>query len=482
MKNKKGISLIALIVTIIVLVLITSITVYTGGNMLDQARIRNAKDRMLTVANAIASHEEELGFSNIVVGTASGDYRLLGIDDYEIMGLTDYTNDSQMPPIYVYKSGDSINASKKEYKFKTPKIVKKDSAYSEEDYVYITHTFYDSVNRENMKVEFDTVKGVNRPLLTEDMMPVKMQLKEDYTVHSEPVKDIYEEDWYDYSKTSPNWANIKMNNNTYYVWIPRFAYKIEDFYLGTDYSNIPSSAIKIVFLKGTTDYMSNEEVIPVGYQVHPAFKYYANDGVTQINIPGFWVAKNNVSDAVDVLYRISGEGDSILSALEEVELTKIHGNSPSITSQLESHLIKNTQWAAIAYLSFATVGKTSDGSSLQSNPSAVMDLNIKQFVAGALDGQIPAANSENFDIYTIEGDNTLKYQTIESKQLGDAMTATSSGASENSSWFAGQSRKISTTEPYIIRGVDSSLFSYSASNRAPDRAVGCRNVLLVNTK
>ena len=55
MKKCKGISLISLIITIIVLILITSITLYTGGNMIDQSRVRNARDRLLTVATAIAS-------------------------------------------------------------------------------------------------------------------------------------------------------------------------------------------------------------------------------------------------------------------------------------------------------------------------------------------------------------------------------------------------------------------------------------------
>lgn len=483
MNNKKGISLIALIVTIIVLILISSITIYTGGNMMDQARIRNANDRMLTVANAIASHEEELGFADIVVGSISGDYRLLGAEDYEIMGLKDYTDEEHMPPIYVYKSGDSITSNKKEYKLKTPKITRTNSAYKEEDFVYLTHTFYDDTHRENLKIEFDSVKGVNRPLLTEDMMAVKTYFNEDGIVYSEPVKDIYEEDWYDYSTISPNWANVKMNDNTYYVWIPRFAYKIEDFYIGTNLSNIPASAIKVVFLKGTSNYMANEEAIPTGYQVHPAFRYKDQSG-KEVNIPGFWIAKYNVNSMVDVLYKVTGEGDSVLGALEEVELEKLHGTSASVVNQLESHLLKNTEWAAVAYLSFATSGKTNDGSSLQNNPSAIMDLNTRQFVAATIDGEIPSNKSANFDIYTVDAEGNLKYGSLElkTKQFGDAMTATSSGTSENSAWFAGKSTKISIATPYIIRGVDDCIFSYSADVRNPVRGAGCRNVLLVNTK
>lgn len=477
MKNK-GISMIALIVTIIVLILITSITVYTGGNMLEQARVKSATDRLMTVANAIASHEEELGFSDIVVGTPQGDYRLLGADDYEIMGLEDYKNDAQMPPIYVYKSGDSVISNKKIYELKTPKVINSKSEYKEEDFVRITHTFYDGSNRKNLKIEFDTVKGVNRPLLTDDMMPVKMYFDEEGVVYSEAVKDIYDEDWYDYSNLSPNWANVKMNNNTYYVWIPRFAYKIEDFYIGTNLSNIPASAIKIVFLKETSDYMVNEEVLPVGYQVHPAFKFINYDG-DEVNIPGFWVAKYNVNNLVDVIYKENGEGSAILGALEEVELDKIHGSN---IEQLESHLLKNSEWAALAYLSFATTGKTDDGTSLRNNPSAVMDLNVRQFVAGAIEDRIAVDKKENFDLYSIDSENVLKYNSFEEKQHGDAITATSSNNGSNSAWFGGRSEKISDAAPFIIRGIDNCIFSYSADVRDSSRGAGCRNVLLVQTE
>ena len=482
MKNIRGISLIALIVTIIVLIIISSITIYTGGNMMNQARIKNANDRLQTVANAIASHEEELGFANTVVGGTSGEYRLLGSDDYEIMGLDDYKNDEQMPPIYILKTADE-NSNKREYHLKTPTTIKKNANYEEDDFVSLTHTFYDTYNRKNLMVEFDSIKGVNRPILTADMMPVHTYFDKDENVYSEPVKDIYTEDWYDYSAASPKWANVKMNDNFYYVWIPRFAYKIEDFYVGTDYSNIPSSAIKIVFLKENTDYMANDEVLPAGYRVHPAFKYAHND--VETNIPGFWVAKYNVNNLVDVVYKVEGEGTAILGALENVELDNLHVSGDEL-DKLESHLLKNTEWAAIAYLSFATSGKTDDGSSLGNNPSSVMDLNVRTFVAGVYKGTMKAELEKNFDIYDIDDQGKLFYISSEDEEsgdtveFGDAIFATSSGTSINSSWFAGRSIKITEEAPFIIRGVDNCIFSYAADTRSPVRGAACRNVLLID--
>lgn len=480
-KEKKGISVIALIITIIVLILIASITIYTGGNMIDQSRIRTANDRMSTVANAIVSHEKELGFTGVVMGSVSGDYRLLDDIDYEIMGLKDYSNEEQMPPIYVYKgSGDSATPNEKVYKLKTPKIVRTKSPYQEDDFVYQEYRFYEEHNTVNEKVEFDTVKGVNRPLLTSDMMAVHTYYDIDGNIYSNPVSDIYGEDWYDYSTTSPNWANIKMNDNRYYVWIPRFAYKVQDFYVGTDYANIPSSAISVVFLKGTTNYMANDEVLPGGYQVHPAFQYKDTAG-NEINLPGFWVGKYNVNDSVDVLYKVGGEGTSILGAMEEIALDKLHPTA-SASGELESHLLKNTEWAAVAYLSFATDGRTTDGTSIQNNPSAVLDLNVKEFVAAGLESEIPSSKRNEFDRYTIDDDtNLLSYDTVENKLLGDAIIATSTGGSGDSAWFGGGAEMVSTTEPYFLRGIDNCLFSYSSVSRNPGFTAGCRNVLVLKS-
>lgn len=476
MNNKNGISVISLIITIIVLILITSITLYTGGNMVDQSRIRAAKDRLEMVANAIVSHEEELGFKSIVIGTEEEGYRLLGERDYELMGLSDLANNDQIPPIYIKKSGDNFYG-KKEYNLKTPKSIKTNQKYKESDYVYLTHTFFDGTYRENLKVEFDLAKGVNRPLLINGMLPVKTYYDDTDNVSSNPVIDIYNEDWYDYSSASPNWANATLDN-VYYVWIPRFAFKVEDFYTGQDFVNIPASAIKIVFLKGTSDYMSNDEALPAGYQVHPAFQF-SKDGEI-VDLPGFWVAKYNIDDSVKYLY-----GGDTQSALEEVSIDNLHS---VYKNDIESHLLKNTEWSAIAYLSFATAGLSDPGASLPYNPSAVFELNVPQFVAGVYEAKyddIPNDYASDFDVYAPSGDILLytNYVGNDKQQMihGDAMLETSKRNSENSSWFRGKSIKISSSAPFIIRGVDDYLFSYSASANPANEELSFRNVLIIPT-
>ena len=85
--------------------------------------------------------------------------------------------------------------------------------------------------------------------------------------------------WYDYSNKI--WANIKTTANDYeawWVWIPRYAYKIE----GT-----LASEIDIIYVDLDGNPLDKEkygETLPEGYIVHPAF----NQGKA---LKGIWVSK-----------------------------------------------------------------------------------------------------------------------------------------------------------------------------------------------
>ena len=481
--NEKGISVISLVVTIIVIVLITSITLYNGIPIISNSNKTMAERRLKAISNAVLAYDKELGFSDIVGTSASP--RLISSRDYDVMGLSDFANSENVPPTYIYKE---IDGEFKYFHLYTYTSVKKN--YLDEDKVTYSFVYQDDVIDSNLKVEFDEAKGVNRPLVTSDMQPVILSFNNKY-YDVKTVTDIYYEDWYNYTSSSPMWANVMIqssgddmhNKYVYYVWIPRFAYKISYFDANTDYNNIPASSISIIFLRGNTDYMKNNEVLPSGYQVHPAFKFVMNG--TEYNLPGFWVAKETVG----------GGASDITTAIEKCKI--IH---PQLdTSLVASHLIKNTEWAAVAYLSHSTVGNVADGSSLgEWNASGVFNLDSLQFVAAQLvetDGNgnpVSLPSNMNFAdryyyrrIIGSSGDvMELTYDSLERDSLkyGDAMLATSSGLSVNSAWFGGMSVKPTLPyDIYIMRGYDNNLFSYNAISSAPYSGGAYRNVLKVLT-
>ena len=158
------------------------------------------------------------------------------------------------------------------------------------------------------------------------------------------VQDIYTETWYNYNPSAPTFAKMKCDSDgdgttddesQVYVWIPRYAYSIQEFYNGVNnplkpFSEVPSTAMKIVFLREDTNYMINDEVLPSGYRVHPAFKMGDKEHA------GIWVAMDT-----------SDSSATFASAVDNAE------NATGSIDGISSHLMTSTEYAAALYLMFA---------------------------------------------------------------------------------------------------------------------------------
>jgi hypothetical protein len=206
-----------------------------------------------------------------------------------------------------------------------------------------------------------------------------------------------------------------------------------------------------------------------------------NESGIEENIPGFWVSKDYVATA-----------ESVTDALSKVRLNTLH---PGIdASTVTSRLLKNSEWAAIAYLSMHTAGRTTNGNSLGDNPSGLVGMNtdVGTLVAGGLE----SALVPYMDKYVVSGDK-LTYYSYESKysagntansynftqrKYGDAIVATSTFSGDHSSWFGGYSEKVSSSKPFFIRGDETgNLFSYRAIG-TNEGYPAIRNVLIVKSK
>ena len=261
-------------------------------------------------------------------------------------------------------------------------------------------------------------KGVNKPRLAEGMKAIK------FTNPSESAKGEVQEsnendiEWYDYN--SKKWANSQTEDGSMWVWIPRYAYKVND-----------NQTFDIKFLIGTTDtyYDENGNIqtakrcnsvdenvdTTTGYTVHPAFTdetaiSYRNGGWDK-ELTGIWVAKfeagyasgnnnapvkaSNVSYSQTTSYvRAVERGQSSdgnetarnwLDGIYGSTKTAIKyptfqgttysmnyinhndayniakamtedGNIYGLTQSIDSHLMKNSEWGAVAYLSQSKYG------------------------------------------------------------------------------------------------------------------------------
>ena len=200
-------------------------------------------------------------------------------------------------------------------------------------------------------------------------------------------------EWYNYDDKK-EWANVMLSDGTYkadtvavgqtvaesdlgsmYVWIPRYAYKIAG-----------EKNIEVTFLKGNTNEGSDGVIYTTDEStdttqtaiVHPAF----NLGGTDLN--GFWVAKFEASGtnkdgnavgnasssssaqqyapdsttiAKSLPNKISWRHISIgESEKRSMDIATTSKSSFGLTSGANTHLIKNSEWGAVAYLCYSECG------------------------------------------------------------------------------------------------------------------------------
>lgn len=83
MKNNKGISLITLLITVIVMIIIVSMVTYNGINLINDAKQKDAQDRLKVICSAILKDDTFLEFS--------GDNEItLDKSDFDYMDILKY--------------------------------------------------------------------------------------------------------------------------------------------------------------------------------------------------------------------------------------------------------------------------------------------------------------------------------------------------------------------------------------------------------
>ena len=214
---------------------------------------------------------------------------------------------------------------------------------------------------------------VNKPDLMSGMSAIKFTEPTDSTEgKEEKVSDSSKNDWYNYSEKK--WANAQTEDGSMWVWIPRYAYKI----------NKSNQTFDVVFLVGTTDNyydkdgklqtakrQTSETDIPDAtkdYVVHPAFTNESNIGYVnggwKKELTGIWVSKfeagyfdKNLVDADKEKYSSS------------VNYSQTYGYTPAAKNEdARNYLdeIYGSKTTAIKYPSSSS-GMKVDGQCIKSN-------------------------------------------------------------------------------------------------------------------
>ena len=317
---------------------------------------------------------------------------------------------------------------------------------------------------------YNASKGVNTPKLGSGMTPIK------WNGSSWVNTTGSDKDWYDY--TAKKWANAKTSDGSMWVWIPRYAYSITSGYHSSSAGNID-----VEFMKGLTNETStgrksfNNASGQGKWNIHPAFNY----GTT---VSGIWVAKFEASNSGGKIKVEPG-----VSSWRSITVNDIYTNCLNYNKTLNSHMMKNDEWGAVAYLSKSKYGKNaevdinSDSSYYTGGGSGnAYVTNVGQSTTGTVHGvydmsggawEYVAAyvnngnsNLTNYGSSLVNGDAKTKNvyskgssdsrdnnYSANSGKYGDAVYETSAnGNSSSSSWYGDYSDFPYTSVPFFERG------------------------------
>ncbi|MCL2860343.1 MAG: hypothetical protein FWF46_07335, partial [Oscillospiraceae bacterium] len=211
---------------------------------------------------------------------------------------------------------------------------------------------------------------VNAPILMQGMTAIKWD-----TAGNVIQTTADDSNWYNYTDVTANgatpntsnWANAMSNDGSYWVWIPRYAYKIT-YYVDPLYTQ-PSAnnaqtkngKIDIKFLDGisydATDGTKWADLSAQGYIVESAFTGNPAAGGWTTELPGFWMSKfeagKDGSSKPGAISYQPNMGNNAFNIAATVSLNPNFGFDSTTTN---SHMMKNTEWGAAAYLAHSQYG------------------------------------------------------------------------------------------------------------------------------
>ena len=209
----------------------------------------------------------------------------------------------------------------------------------------------------------ETILNGADPVLKEPLIPVTIE--NDGTVKRADLSL----EWYNYE--NKEWANAiiltdeSTNSNyqagdtipesaieSYFVWIPRYRYQIFDDGNYTDLTSTENATqtIQIAFENKDTP-VSNGTTVG-SWLTHPAF--------TAFNSNGMWVGKFETGTTLTSDYNVRN-GDAIqikpnVASWRSIQVANAFYTSYDYKRELDSHMMKNTEWGAVAYLQHSIYG------------------------------------------------------------------------------------------------------------------------------
>src|SRR5574344_120968 len=263
------------------------------------------------------------------------------------------------------------------------------------------------ITTETVATVYKDATGAATPELAQGFIPVK------YDATGNVVVADTTQEWYNY--TTHNWANAVLVNCSdttikdkyfnsdmtlksstvgttismsdilqMYVWIPRYKYLLWNAENGSS----DPQAITIVF--ESKDTAKSTGSTNGTYLTHPAFTF----GSTELN--GIWVGKFEASGTTTNLtikpnvtsLRNTTVGD-MFNATRNEELT-YSSNFGIDNTKVDTHMMKNMEWGAVAYLSSSIYGRYKDASTCIASGCETWINNNSGYITGCSGASVSA--------------------------------------------------------------------------------------------
>ena len=356
MKNKKiGFTLIELLAVIIVLAIIALIATPIIFNVIENAKIKSLENSCYGVIDAVRTKYAEglLNLNKITNGNVN-ELTVSGEKPIDGTWTIDNSKDSEQRGIKI----DNVRFS------------------SMKDYACSNDL---ETGKVSCKKTYKDNSSANTPILFKNMVPIK------YENNKWIIADLGQK-WYDYD--AKEWANAVVLNSgvtknvgdevteeeisLWYVWIPRYKYTI----FNGNNGSAATQLINVTFESGIsrtgtvtcTDNADGSETCSTitngtSTYTHPAFKF----GNTELT--GFWVGKFEVSgstSAITIKPNVTSLREqpvsSFFTAIQNVKTTYGINNA-------DSHMMKNMEWGAVAYLKQSKYGLGTTDIAINDNSS-----------------------------------------------------------------------------------------------------------------
>ncbi len=213
----------------------------------------------------------------------------------------------------------------------------------------------------------------NYPLLTGDLIPVEIK----------PNGDVYyankHSEWYNYSEK--RWANavilkaekketysegqkIKEEDiNGYFVWIPRYKYQV--WHYNSDSDAIDGNTLKNEnYSNSTTQALGKARLINIEFESKSTSKSEATDNTKNgdwLTHPAFTLGSKELSGIWVGKFETGKESDNVIvkpnvTSFTNKTVKEFFEAGKKYNQTLDSHMMKNTEWGAVAYLSHSEYG------------------------------------------------------------------------------------------------------------------------------